>query len=161
MKLTRRMERIILPSCIKYRLDGPPRPMQIAAMYSALTHDILITATPAYASDRSEPAQDRYFWTYTIEIANRGEVQVQLLERLWRITDSNGRVETVRGPGVVGETPVLQPGESFRYTSGCGLTTASGLMSGSYRMIDAHGRSFDAEIPAFSLDSPMERRVLN
>jgi ApaG protein len=135
--------------------------MQIAAMYSALTHDILITAAPAYSPERSDPADNRFFWTYTIEIANRGAIRVQLLERFWRITDSNGRVETVRGPGVVGETPVLEPGESFRYTSGCGLTTASGLMSGSYRMVDADGRGFDVEIPAFSLDSPMERRVLN
>jgi len=135
--------------------------MQIAAMYSALTHDILITAAPAYSPERSDPADNRFFWTYTIEIANHGATRVQLVERFWRITDSNGRIETVRGPGVVGETPVLEPGDSFRYTSGCGLTTASGLMSGSYRMIDADGRGFDVEIPAFSLDSPMERRVLN
>jgi ApaG protein len=135
--------------------------MQIAAMYSAITHDIQITATPAYSPERSEPAENRYFWTYTIDIVNRGAIQVQLLERYWRITDGNGRLETVRGPGVVGETPILQPGESFRYTSGCGLNTASGLMSGSYRMMDADGRGFDVEIPVFSLDSPMERRVLN
>jgi ApaG protein len=135
--------------------------MQIAAMYSAITRDIQITATPAYSPERSEPAENRYFWTYTIDIVNRGAIQVQLLERYWRITDGNGRVETVRGPGVVGETPILQPGESFRYTSGCGLNTASGLMSGSYRMMDADGRGFDVEIPVFSLDSPMERRVLN
>jgi ApaG protein len=130
-------------------------------MYSATSQDIHITATPAFAPDRSEPAANRYFWTYTIEIVNRGAIQVQLLERSWRITDGNGRVETVHGPGVVGETPILQPGESFSYTSGCGLSTASGVMSGSYRMIDADGRAFDVEIPAFSLDSPMERRVLN
>ena len=135
--------------------------MQIAAMYSAITHDIQITATPAYSPERSEPAENRYFWTYTIDIVNRGAIQVQLLERYWRITDGNGRLETVRGPGVVGETPILQPGESFRYTSGCGLNTASGLMSGSYRMMDADGRGFDVEIPVFSLDSPTERRVLN
>jgi ApaG protein len=135
--------------------------MQIAAMYTALTHDILVTAAPAYSADRSEPSENRYFWTYTIEIANHGPVQVQLLERCWRITDAHGRVETVRGPGVVGETPILQPGESFRYTSGCGLSTASGLMTGTYRMVDVNGRGFDIEIPAFSLDSPLERRVLN
>jgi ApaG protein len=130
-------------------------------MYKAVTNHVQITATPAFAPERSEPEANRYFWTYTIEILNVGEEQVQLLERLWRITDSNGRVETVRGPGVVGETPVLQPGESFRYTSGCGLTTPSGLMSGAYLMVDAEGNRFDAEIPPFSLDSPMERRVLN
>jgi ApaG protein len=130
-------------------------------MYNATTHDVHITATPAFAPDRSEPAANRYFWTYTIEIVNRGAIQVQLLERYWHITDASGRVETVRGPGVVGETPILEPGESFSYTSGCGLSTASGVMSGSYRMMDADGRAFDVEIPAFSLDSPMERRVLN
>lgn len=135
--------------------------MQIAAMYSAITNDVHIIATPAFSPDRSEPSENRYFWTYTIEIVNRGATSVQLLERFWRITDGNGRVETVRGPGVVGETPILQPGESFSYTSGCGLGTASGVMSGSYRMVDANGRAFEVEIPAFSLDSPMERRVLN
>lgn len=130
-------------------------------MYSATTHHIKVTATPAFASERSDPALRRYFWTYTIEIANLGEIRVQLLERDWRITDGNGRIETVHGPGVVGETPVIEPGSSFSYTSGCGLTTASGVMSGTYRMVDADGRSFLVEIPAFSLDSPMERRVLN
>jgi ApaG protein len=130
-------------------------------MYRAITHDILITATPVFAPERSDPASNRYFWTYTIEIANQGDIQVQLIERTWRITDSNGRIETVQGAGVVGETPVIEPGASFSYTSGCGLTTASGLMSGSYRMVDGNGRAFDAEIPLFSLDSPMERRVLN
>jgi ApaG protein len=130
-------------------------------MYRATTFDIQITATPNFAPERSDPGTGRYFWTYTIEIANLGDIQVQLLERLWRITDANGRVETVQGPGVVGETPIIDPGDSFSYTSGCALNTASGLMAGSYRMVDADGRAFDVEIPAFSLDSPMERRVLN
>ncbi|WP_298427241.1 Co2+/Mg2+ efflux protein ApaG [Rhodoblastus sp.] len=130
-------------------------------MYSATTFDIKITATPNFAPERSDPAMERFFWTYTIEIANHGDIQVQLLERFWRITDANGKVETVQGPGVVGETPIIEPGDSFSYTSGCSLTTASGLMSGSYRMVDANGHAFDVEIPAFSLDSPMERRVLN
>ncbi|MCI4679351.1 Co2+/Mg2+ efflux protein ApaG [Rhodoblastus acidophilus] len=130
-------------------------------MYRATTFDIQITATPIFAPERSDAGIGRYFWTYTIEIANQGDIQVQLLERFWRITDANGRVETVNGPGVVGETPIIEPGESFSYTSGCSLNTASGLMSGSYRMVDANGRTFDAEIPPFSLDSPMERRILN
>jgi ApaG protein len=130
-------------------------------MYSATTEDVEVTATPAYAPERSAPEEGRWFWTYTIEIVNRGAIQVQLIARTWRITDATGHVETVRGPGVVGETPILEPGASFRYTSGCALNTASGIMSGAYRMIDANGRAFDAEIPAFSLDSPAERRVLN
>jgi ApaG protein len=130
-------------------------------MYRAITYDIQITASPAFAPERSDPASHRYFWTYTIEIANHGDIQVQLLERIWRITDANGKVETVQGAGVVGETPIIDPGASFSYTSGCGLTTASGLMSGVYRMVDANGRAFDVDIPPFSLDSPMERRILN
>jgi ApaG protein len=135
--------------------------MQISPMYSAITENIQVTAMPAFSPERSEPDDGRYFWTYTIEIVNHGPIQAQLLERLWRITDGNGHEEVVRGPGVVGETPVLAPGGSFRYTSGCALTTPSGIMSGSYRMIDVNGRTFDIEIPAFSLDSPAERRVLN
>lgn len=130
-------------------------------MYRAVTQNVEIIALPLYAPERSAPEEGRYFWTYTIEIVNHGPVQVQLVSRAWKITDASGRVETVRGPGVVGETPILEPGGSFRYTSGCALATASGIMSGSYRMVDANGASFDAEIPAFSLDSPVERRVLN
>ncbi|MCW2314656.1 ApaG protein [Rhodoblastus acidophilus] len=130
-------------------------------MYRAVTQNIEIIALPLYAPERSAPEEGRYFWTYTIEIVNHGPVQVQLVSRTWKITDASGRVEMVRGPGVVGETPILEPGGSFRYTSGCALTTASGIMSGSYRMVDSNGCAFDAEIPAFSLDSPVERRVLN
>lgn len=130
-------------------------------MYSAITQHVEVTASPAYAPERSAPEEGRWFWTYTIEIVNRSPRQVQLIARTWRITDATGRVEMVSGPGVVGETPILAPGASFRYTSGCALNTASGIMSGSYRMVDANGQAFDAEIPAFSLDSPVARRVLN
>ena len=130
-------------------------------MYSAVTHDIQVTVLPEFMPDRSEPDQGRYFWAYTIEIANLGEEVVQLVARHWVITDAEGRVEEVRGVGVVGEQPVLQPGESFRYTSGCPLTTPSGIMSGSYGMTDEAGTAFEVAIPAFSLDSPEQRRVLN
>ena len=82
-------------------------------MYKTITHDVQIVATPTFSPDRSEPEANRFFWTYTIEIENLGAIQVQLLERVWRITDGNGRLETVRGPGVVGETPILEPGGSF------------------------------------------------
>ncbi len=130
-------------------------------MYTAVTHDIEVTVFPEYLADRSEPKSDRYFWAYTIEIANTGRLRVQLIARYWRITDANGRVEEVRGLGVVGEQPILHPGESFRYTSGCPLSTPSGIMTGTYRMVDDIERSFDVEIPAFSLDSPQTPRVLN
>ncbi len=86
---------------------------------------------------------------------------MQLTERHWKITDANGRLEEVKGPGVVGEQPVLKPGETFRYTSGCPLTTPSGIMTGTYRMVAENGDVFEAAIPVFSLDSPYEARILN
>ncbi len=130
-------------------------------MYTAVTDDIQVTVFPEFLPDRSEPNEDRYFWAYTIEIVNMSRLRVQLISRYWRITDASGRIEEVRGLGVVGEQPVLNPGETFRYTSGCPLTTPSGIMTGTYRMIDDTERSFEVEIPAFSLDSPHARRGLN
>ena len=130
-------------------------------MYSALTHDVRVTVRPEFALERSEPALSRYFWTYTVEIANLGPAAVQLTHRHWRITDGRGRLEEVRGPGVIGEQPVIEPGQAYSYTSGCPLTTPSGIMAGVYRMIDENGRGFDVEIPAFSLDSPFSPRTLN
>jgi ApaG protein len=130
-------------------------------MYATVTRDIKVTVEPAYAPERSDPDEPRYFWTYTVEIVNLGERTVQLTHRHWRITDATGRCEEVRGPGVVGEQPTLAPGESFRYASGCPLRTPSGIMVGSYRMVADDGDVFEVEIPAFSLDSPQARRVLN
>ena len=130
-------------------------------MYTAVTHDIQVTVLPEFLPDRSEPKQSRYFWAYTIEISNQGRLRVQLISRYWQITDADGRVEEVRGLGVVGEQPVLKPGETFRYTSGCPLSTASGIMTGTYSMVDDAEHTFEIEIPAFSLDSPHAKRVLN
>ncbi len=130
-------------------------------MYKAVTQGIQVTVQPEFMADRSNPEASRYFWAYTVEITNLGAVPAQLTHRHWRITDAKGKVEEVRGPGVVGEQPILKPGDSFRYTSGCPLTTPSGIMVGTYRMVDEDGRSFDADIPAFSLDSPHAKRVLN
>lgn len=130
-------------------------------MYVAVTRDIEVTVVPAYSEERSEPARGRYFWTYTIEIRNSGRLRVQLIARHWRITDGQGQTQEVRGLGVVGEQPVLAPGESFRYTSGCPLVTPSGIMTGTYTMVDDAENSFDVVIPAFSLDSPASGRVLN
>jgi len=130
-------------------------------MYSATTHDVRVTVRPEFSPERSAPDEGRYFWTYTIEITNMGAREVQLTHRHWRITDAHGRLEEVRGPGVVGEQPWLKPGESFRYTSGCPLTTPSGIMAGDYRMAGPAGQIFEVEIPAFSLDSPYARRTLN
>jgi ApaG protein len=130
-------------------------------MYEAVTRGIRIRVTPQYLEDESAPDEGRYFWAYTIDIANEGRETVQLRSRHWRITDADGRTEEVRGPGVVGQTPVLPPGTSFRYTSGCPLPTPSGIMVGSYQMTTEGGELFNAAIPAFSLDSPHARRSLN
>ena len=130
-------------------------------MYTAVTHDIQVTVLPEFLDERSDPDEGRFFWAYTIEITNLGRLDVQLIARHWIITDGVGRIETVKGLGVVGEQPVLKPGETFRYTSGCPLTTPSGMMSGTYRMTDLQGRPLTIEIPAFSLDSPHARRVIN
>ena len=130
-------------------------------MYTAVTHDIQVTVLPEFMPDRSEPERGRYFWAYTVEMANLGDRVIQLIARHWVITDAEGRVEEVRGLGVVGEQPVLKPGETFRYTSGCPLTTSSGIMAGSFSMSDEGGQTYDVTIPAFSLDCPSEDRVLN
>ena len=130
-------------------------------MYVAVTHRVKVTVEPAFDPERSDPDEPRYFWRYSIEIANLGDKPVTLIEREWRITDANGAQQKVRGPGVVGEQPTIGPGESFRYASGCPLSAPSGVMVGEYLMVDPEGRSFKVSIPAFSLDLPDARRVLN
>jgi ApaG protein len=130
-------------------------------MYRAVTHHIEVVVEPIYLEEQSDPAQDRYVWAYRVTIANHSEAGVQLLSRHWRITDGNGRVEEVRGPGVVGEQPRLNPGDSYQYMSGCPLPTPSGIMVGSYTMRTSAGEMFEIDIPAFSLDLPGERRTVN
>ena len=130
-------------------------------MYQAKTRTITVTVMPVYIDERSSPAENRWFWAYRVAIANEGRNTVQLLERYWRITDSHGKTEEVRGPGVVGEQPVLRPGERFEYTSGCPLGTPSGFMIGSYTMIDETGERFEVDIPGFALDLPDARPVIN
>lgn len=130
-------------------------------MYSCVTRDIEITVLPEFLPERSDEKRGQFFWAYTVEIANQGTKTVQLTHRHWKITDANGRVEEVQGPGVVGEQPTLQPGDAFRYTSGCPLTTPSGFMVGTYRMVEEDGIVFDAAIPMFSLDPPSTLRTLN
>jgi len=130
-------------------------------MYRTTTRSIEVTVEPFYLEERSEPEVGRYFWAYRITIANHGTQGVKLVSRHWRITDATGKIEEVRGAGVVGEQPELEPGDSFQYTSGCPLGTTSGFMVGDYTMRDAAGREFDVAIPAFSLDLPGERRSVN
>ena len=135
------------------RLSGP--------LYERVTHGIRVAVKPAYLEDQSEPEEGKYLWSYTITIENRGDETVQLISRYWQITDATGRVQEVRGPGVVGAQPVLAPGQSFEYTSGCPLPTASGIMAGRYQMQRLAGESFEAEIPPFLLETPHERRQLH
>jgi ApaG protein len=132
-----------------------------ALMYSCVTRDIEITVLPEFVPERSDVGEGHYFWAYTVEIANQSDITVQVTARHWKITDANGQIEEVKGTGVVGEQPVLKPGETFRYTSGCPLTTSSGIMAGSYQVVDEAGNIFDVEVPTFSLDSPFTKRVLN
>lgn len=130
-------------------------------MYSEETRDIRVTVEPIYLEDESLPADDQYFWAYTVRIVNQGGETVRLLNRYWKITDAGGRVQEVRGPGVVGEQPVLAPGASYQYTSGCPLPTPSGFMVGAYEMETGRGEVFSVAIPAFPLDIPDAPRILN
>ena len=130
-------------------------------MYRATTRNIEVTVTPRFLTERSSPDKGYFFWAYEIEISNRGSETVQLKTRHWKITDANGKLQEVRGAGVVGETPLLKPGESFEYTSGVPLPTPSGFMTGTYGMVTEAGENFDIEIPAFSLDSAHARRTIN
>ena len=135
--------------------------MHSAPAYTAETEGVVVRVRPSYLAGQSDPAEGRWVWAYQIEIVNLSGGPVQLVARRWTITDALGRVEEVRGPGVVGEQPVIESGDSYAYASGCPLTTPSGSMVGAYFMQDAEGRMFEAAIPAFSLDVPDARRVLN
>jgi ApaG protein len=130
-------------------------------MFTAVSHEIVVSVEPSYLTEESDPDEHRYVWSYRIVIANHGRRAVQLMTRSWDITDANGVHRTVTGPGVVGQQPIIEPGEAFEYSSGCPLSTPSGIMSGSYHMVDDRGTAFDVAIPAFSLDSPMTARTLN
>lgn len=126
-------------------------------MYSAITHHIKVSVEPVYLESQSNPDDHQYLWAYHVRIENQGNETVQLINRTWHITDGVGRVQEVRGPGVVGEQPVLQPGEAFEYTSGTPLPTPSGIMAGRYEMEGQDGKRFEIDIPAFSLDLPAAR----
>ena len=123
-------------------------------MYEAITREICVTVKPYYLEDQSEPDRSHFVWAYQVRIENRGPETVQLLNRHWKIVDSLGRVQEVRGAGVIGEQPVLKPGETFEYTSGTPLPTPSGIMGGTYEMEGTGGERFSITIPTFSLDSP-------
>jgi len=128
----------------------------MSGTYIETTRAIIVSVRPVYLEDQSMPEDDRHVWAYHVRIENRSRECVQLINRYWRITDALGRVQEVRGVGVVGEQPVLEPGEAFAYTSGVPLSTPSGIMVGCYEMEGREGERFDVAIPAFSLDSPFE-----
>jgi ApaG protein len=130
-------------------------------MYSETTRAITVTVQPIYLEDQSAPEQSQFVWAYHVRIENKGQIAVQLRNRYWRITDALGRVQEVRGAGVVGEQPLLKPGQSFEYTSGTPLPTPSGIMTGSYEMESSSGEKFNVTIPAFSLDSPHQQIRVN
>ena len=130
-------------------------------MYRTVTRKIEVTVTPRFLPERSSPDNGYFFWAYSIAITNAGTETVQLRTRHWRITDALGRLQEVKGAGVVGEEPVLKPGQSFEYTSGVPLPTPSGFMTGTYGMETEGGEGFDIEIPAFSLVSAQSKPTLN
>lgn len=130
-------------------------------MYAKTTRAITVTVQPSFLDDQSVPAENHYVWAYRVLIENKGPETVKLVSRHWRITDALGRLQEVQGAGVVGEQPVLHPGDNFEYTSGTPLTTPSGIMVGSYQMETSAGERFDIDVPAFSLDSPHQPVRLN
>jgi len=130
-------------------------------MYSETTAGIVVSVEPTYLEDQSEPDDNHFVWAYTVTISNEGGERVQLLNRHWQITDGSGQQQEVHGPGVVGEQPVLEPGQSFEYTSGCPLNTPSGFMVGAYEMTRDDGSRFEVRIPMFSLDSPHVQNMLH
>ena len=120
----------------------------------AVTNNVRVEVESQYSPERSQPFQSRWFFHYTVRITNEGDETVQLLSRHWIATDANGHVQEVKGPGVVGEQPVLRPGESFQYTSGWPLKTSAGVLRGTYQMVSDSGSHFDAEIAPFALKEP-------
>jgi len=129
--------------------------------YVAVTRGIEVSVEPTYLEARSSPENSQYFWAYRVIIENQGSETVHLLSRHWMITNARGELNEVKGPGVVGEQPVLKPGERFEYTSGAPLNTPWGMMGGAYQMESESGEHFDIEIPTFSLDRPNQSRFLN
>ncbi|MGC6472970.1 MAG: Co2+/Mg2+ efflux protein ApaG [Parvibaculales bacterium] len=130
-------------------------------MYEAITRDIKISVETKFIAEQSDPEENYFVWAYRITIENIGHETVQLISRHWRITDALGRLQEVKGDGVIGEQPVIEPGASFTYSSGTPLNTPSGFMVGTYQMHTEDGNRFDAEVPGFSLDSPHGHEVMH
>lgn len=129
--------------------------------YAATTRGITVSVKPAYLPHQSDPEEGTWVWAYNVRIENNGAIGVRLISRHWKITDAKGHRTEVRGDGVVGEQPSLEPGQVYEYTSGTPLATASGFMVGTYQMVSESGEQFDIDIPAFSLDSPDEKAPIH
>jgi len=123
-------------------------------MVESKRYEVTVEPVARFLADQSDPAKNEYVFTYTITITNTGDIAAQLLGRHWIITDADHKVQEVKGLGVVGQQPLLQPGESFEYTSGASIPTSVGTMQGSYQMLAADGKAFDAPIPPFTLSVP-------
>lgn len=130
-------------------------------MYEQETSGMVVRVEPQFLPAESAPDEGRFVWAYTIEIENRSGDPVQLLSRFWRITDENGITQEVRGAGVIGQQPVINPGQSFRYTSAAPLAAPSGVMLGAYSMQRENGEAFDIAVPAFVLESPHQAKLVN
>ncbi|MEO5336440.1 MAG: Co2+/Mg2+ efflux protein ApaG [Magnetospirillum sp. WYHS-4] len=139
----------------------PLQQLQTASPYVSTTHGITVSVEPSYLAEQSDPEAQHFVWAYHVRIENHSSGPVRLLTRYWKITDARGTVREVHGDGVVGEQPTLAPGESFEYTSGTPLPTPSGIMVGTYGMTTESGQPIEVAIPAFSLDSPHERRQVH
>ena len=137
---------------LAFRMDDT---LALLFPHVAVTRDVTVRVAVSFLAEQSAPSQGRWFWSYHVRIENRGEATVQLLARHWRIVDGRGNVHEVRGQGVVGDMPVIGPGGSYDYVSGCPLDTASGSMSGHYHLADEAGKPFEVEIPEFTLLSPV------
>lgn len=131
-------------------------------MYELETAGLMVRVEPQFLPEESDPAQNRFVWAYTIEIENRSETDVRLMSRYWRITDAKGVTQEVRGEGVIGQQPMIPPGQSFRYTSAAPLAAPSGMMMGAYSMVRLDdGAPFDIAVPPFLLDSPHQTQLAN
>ena len=133
----------------------------IIPQYEQRTEDVIVRVAPEFLAEQSNPRDSRFIWAYTVEIDNQSGRDLTVTDRFWQIADSRGQVQEVRAAGVVGETPMVKSGETFRYTSGAPLTAPSGMMRGSYTMQSEDGESFDIVVPTFLLDSPHEGHFLN
>lgn len=146
------------------RVSRGEKPMPVNALipqYEQRTQGVVVRVEPEFLAEQSNPSDSRFIWAYTVEIDNQSGRDLTVTDRFWQIADSRGQVQEVRGAGVVGETPMVRSGETFRYTSGAPLTAPSGMMRGSYTMRTESGESFDIEVPTFLLDSPHEGHSFN